>query len=124
MITRHYLLGAALLMTVRCTHVSGSRKYFPESLRKSADNFVFEAAPSVIRPGETAVLRWNIQGATSVTIEEASRDNELHVVGSFGARDTLKVQPQEDSTYVISCEGNTAFSCASVTVRVRVRQAR
>ncbi len=122
MITRQYLLSAALLVTAGCTHNPGSHNYFPGSLRQSSDNFVFEAQPSIIRPGETALLRWNIQGATSVTIEAASDDNKLQVIGTFGARDTLKVQPQEDSTYVISCGGGAALSCASVTVRVRVKQ--
>ncbi|MGA7238205.1 MAG: hypothetical protein WBY44_21140 [Bryobacteraceae bacterium] len=122
MITRHYLLSAALLLAAGCTHVPSSQKYFPDSWRQSSNNFVFEAEPSVIRPGETALLRWNVQGATSVTIEEAPGDDRLHVIGTFGARDMLKVQPQEDSTYVISCGGGSALSCASVTVRVRVKQ--
>ena len=124
MITRRYLLSAALLVTAGCIHNPSSHNYFPGSLKQSSDNFLFEAEPSVIRPDETALLRWNIQGATTVTIEEASDDNKLQVIGTFGARDTLKVQPQEDSTYVISCVGNTAFSCASVSIRVRVRQPR
>ena len=94
MITRQYLLSAALLVTAGCTHNPGSHNYFPGSLRQSSDNFVFEAQPSIIRPGETALLRWNIQGATSVTIEAASDDNKLQVIGTFGARDTLKCSPK------------------------------
>ena len=39
---------------------------------QKADDFLFEVQPPVIAPGETALLRWSIKGATKVVIEEAS----------------------------------------------------
>ena len=34
----------------------------------------------------------------------------------------VQVKPAEDTMYVISCEGSTTISCASVSVRVRVNE--
>jgi hypothetical protein len=90
-------------------------------LRQSSESFVFQAEHSVIEPGETAVLRWNIRGATSVFIEETSGSGDLHTLGKFSGSGNLRVRPQDDSTYVISCEGSTTVSCASVSVRVKRR---
>jgi hypothetical protein len=84
--------------------------------------FHLEAAPSVIGPGEMALLQWNIRGATSVFIEAATRTGGLRTIGKFGGRGTLQVEPKEDATYIISCEGVTTLSCASLTIRVRVRR--
>ena len=46
----------------------------------------------------------------------------LRKVGSFDSTGSLQVQPSEDTTYVFSCEGSTTYSCASVSVRVRVKR--
>jgi plastocyanin len=121
---RYYLLGAALCVASGCAKIPDRPQYVPANLRQASEDFVFEADPQEIQPGETTVLRWNIRGATSVTIDEASADGKLRTIGTFGAADTLKVQPREDSTYVVSCEGNAAFACASVSVRVRVKRPR
>jgi hypothetical protein len=71
-------------------------------------------------------LRWSIKGATKVAIEEAPASgiaNQLRKLGTFeGSSGTLEVRPKENTTYVITCEGSTTYSCASVTVRVRVKQ--
>ena len=90
---------------------------------KDAGDFTFEVRPSVIAPGEMAVLHWSIKGATKVVIEEASGSRgELHKIGTFGGSGSLEIHPREDTTYVVTCEGSTAFSCASATVRVRVKR--
>jgi len=90
---------------------------------KDSGDFTFEVRPSVIAPGETAVLHWSIKGATKVLIEEASGSRgELHKVGTFGGSGSLEIHPKEDTTYVVTCEGSTTFSCASATVRVRVKR--
>jgi len=88
---------------------------------QNSDDFLFEVKPRVIAAGETAVLHWSIKGATKVVIEEASESrHELYTVGTFGASGSVQVTPKENTTYVISCEGSTV-SCASATVRVRVK---
>lgn len=90
--------------------------------QKSSD-FLFEVQPREIAPGDTATLRWAIKGATKVLIEESSMsERALHTIGTFGASGSLKVQPKEDTSYVLSCEGSTTFSCVSVTLRVRVKR--
>jgi hypothetical protein len=94
---------------------------------QNSEDFIFEVQPREIGPGETAVLRWSIKGATKITIEEAPESSasrvELHKLGTFdGGSGTLEVRPAENTTYVISCEGSTTYACASLTVRVRVKK--
>jgi hypothetical protein len=86
-------------------------------------DYVFDAEPSTIAPGETTTLHWNIPGAVKVTIEAAGlKDTEsLQRIGTFGAIGSLKVKPAADTTYVITCEGGTTITCASLTVRIRVQ---
>jgi len=111
--------------TIDVPRAGDSRAGAKTEEQKSQD-FLFEVRPRKIAPGEAAVLRWSIKGATRVTIEEASNSeigrHELMTVGSFeGSSGTLEVRPKEDTTYVIECEGSTTYTCASVTVRVRVK---
>jgi hypothetical protein len=83
---------------------------------------MFEIQPRVITAGETAVLRWSVKGATKVVIEEVPDSKRyLKPVGTFGGSGSIPVSPKENTTYVISCEGSTTVSCASVSVRVRVK---
>lgn len=94
---------------------------------QTTEDFLFEIQPHEIVAGETAVLRWSIKGATKITIEEAPDSgvgrSELHQLGTFdGSSGTLEVRPMENMTYVISCVGSTKYSCASLSVRVRVKQ--
>jgi len=90
---------------------------------KKSDDFLFEVQPRIIAAGEPATLRWSIRGATKVVLEETSDSRrELHKIGTFGGSGSLQVHPKEDTTYVVTCEGSTTYSCASVTVRVRVEQ--
>ena len=91
--------------------------------QQKSDEFLLDIQPRVIAPGEAALLRWSIKGATKVVIEEASRSGgQLQKIGTFGGSGSLQVRPKEDATYVVSCEGSTTHSCASVSVRVRVKQ--
>ena len=93
-----------------------------QEVQKSED-FLFDVQPRTIAAGETAVLRWSIKGATKVVIEEASESRRaLSTVGTFGGSGTLKVSPKENTTYVVTCEGSTTFTCASVSVRVQVKK--
>jgi len=90
---------------------------------QKSDDFLFEVQPRIIAPGEAALLRWSIKGATKVMIEEASKSSrELRKLGTFGGSGSLQVRPTEDTTYVVTCEGSTTYSCASASIRVRVKQ--
>jgi len=86
-------------------------------------DFIFEVRPKVIAPGETATLRWSIKGATKVLIEaSALSDRPLRQIGKFGAKGSIEIRPKEDTIYVVTCDGPTAYSCASASISVRVRQ--
>jgi len=88
---------------------------------QKSEDFLFDVQPRTIAAGETAVLRWSIKGATKVLIEEAPESRRtLSTVGTFGGSGTLKVSPKENTTYVVTCEGSTTYSCASVSIRVQV----
>ncbi len=116
---RYCLFG--ILLPIVGSSVAQSRK------NDASRDFVFDVQPREIAPGETAVLRWSIKGATEITLEEAPDSTighgELHKLGTFeGGTGTLQVAPVEDTTYVISCVGATKYSCASLSVRVRVKR--
>jgi hypothetical protein len=120
-----FWLGAFLLLGSPGQGQGDSPPRAKTEKQKSQD-FLFEVRPREIAPGEAAVLRWSIKGAARVTIEEAPKSGtgspELTKVGSFeGSSGMLEVRPKEDTTYVITCEGSTAYTCASATVRVRVK---
>jgi hypothetical protein len=118
------LLCLGLLAGLGCRHGIESNSLQPavlrhEDLLNASEDFVFQADPPVISLGQATVLRWNIRGASNIAIEEASDGGKLRPLGKFSGSGTLRVSPQGDSTYVISCEGNATVSCASVSVRVR-----
>lgn len=94
---------------------------------QKSDAFVFEAAPREITAGESTQLRWSIKGATRITIEEAVETPDgrtmTRVVGTFdGETGAVRVTPAQTTTYLIDCEGSATYSCASLTVKVRVKQ--
>ena len=116
-ITGYGLLGLVLLGT----SIQGQAIQKPAT--KKSDDFLFEVQPRRVVAGEVATLRWSIKGATKVVLEETSDSRRgLHKIGTFGGSGSLQVHPKEDTTYVVTCEGSTTYSCASVTVHVRVEQ--
>jgi hypothetical protein len=118
-ITRGCLL-ALVLMVTRSQNVA--RAALEQGAQKGEDS-IFDVQPPVSAPGETAVLRWSIKGATKVVVEEASGSKgELHKLSTFSGTGSLQVSPKENTTYVVSCEGSKTFSCASATVRVRIKR--
>ena len=122
MIIRSCSVGLVLLAFWGCAHVSERLPSASAVRQASPDSFLFAADPPVIAPGETALLRWNIEGATEVSIEEGTGYSELQLLGTFSGNGELRVQPKEDSTYVISCKGSTIVSCASTSIRVRLKR--
>jgi hypothetical protein len=69
---------------------------------------VFKAAPSVIDPGQTATLQWNVTGAESVTIDQE--------IGDVPPEGSLEVSPSENTTYTLTATGTSGSSTATVTV--------
>jgi hypothetical protein len=117
----HYIF--ALLLLAVPNRSADVARIANGQLARESNGFLLEVRPRVITAGETAVLRWSIKGATKVMVEEVSKSGrELRKIGTYGGSGSLQVRPNENTTYVVSCEGSTAFSCASVSVRVRVKQ--
>ncbi len=119
--------AAILLLASAAEGQSGAHAVHKEqkqATRKSED-FLFEVQPREIAPGETALLRWSIKGATRVRIDEmAGSQRQERALGTFeNSSGTLEVRPVENTTYIISCEGSTTYTCASATIRVRVKPA-
>lgn len=113
---------AAIMVLAAHSPSRGVAREPTERIRKP-DDFSVRVQPREIAPGETALLRWSIKGATKVLIEEASESSrKLRELGTFGGSGTLQVRPKEDTTYVFSCQGLTTYSCASVSIRVRVKR--
>jgi hypothetical protein len=112
----------ALVLVDASTHAQGDRISQKRGPQRS-DDFLFDVQPRVVAPGETAVLRWSIKGATKVVIEEGPESkSDLRTMGTFGGSGTLSVSPKENTIYVITCEGSTTYSCASVSIRVLVKK--
>ena len=119
----HYCLLALILLGMLSRGGEGAARGDRKPEASKSTEFQFEVQPREIAPGETATLRWSIKGAIKVLIEEESASsNKLRTLGTFGGSGSLQVRPREDTIYVLSCEGSTTFSCASVTVRVRVKK--
>ena len=115
-------LLAAMLFASGCQHVAQRpAAVTPQNLRAPSNDFVFEATPAEISPGEESLLEWRIRGATKVVIEEAAYGDKLHTLGIFDAAGSVRVRPMESSTYVISCGEGASVSCASVTVKVKYK---
>ncbi len=119
--------SALLVLGIAVSLVPAAAPAAQKQKDKASSDFIFEAKPKQITAGESVVLRWSIKGATKVTLEEAAETRSgsvaLKKLGTFdGSSGTLEVKPESTTSYVISCEGSTSFACASVTVRVHVRE--
>lgn len=114
----NYVPAAGLLILTACMHPE-KRVLPPPQLPQ----YTFTIEPRELAPGESAMLRWNIPGATTIVIEQAGFTNpqDLQRIGTFAASGELRVTPEADTTYVLSCEGGSNLTCASVSIRVRVK---
>ncbi len=118
-----------VLLTLFLCGLTGCHKQISHALTgpviEKPRDFILDVNPRVIEPGEAAVLRWSIQGATQVLIE-AETESAGHLVnlGTFGGEGSLEIRPEENTTYVVSCQGSTGYSCATATVRVEATSTR
>jgi hypothetical protein len=86
----------------------------------------FNAAPEVIRPGESATLSWQTRGAVAVSVLESAGEEggavSSRLLSGLPAAGSLKVSPRETTTYRMRCE--TVFSgqaCLPTVVKVEVK---
>jgi peptidoglycan-associated lipoprotein len=68
--------------------------------------------PPIINPGESALLTWESQNATRVTIEPS--------IGAVEASGRVKFYPDSTTTYSVTAEGPGGEVTKRVTVEVRV----
>lgn len=70
----------------------------------------FDAGPEIIEPGESAVLSWDVSGATNVTIEPD--------IGTVNSNGSVSVAPSETTTYklIASDDGNEKVAMCTVTL--------
>jgi peptidoglycan-associated lipoprotein len=73
---------------------------------------VFDAAPSSIQPGQRAVLRWRVAGASEVQLEPSARGLRLPLEG------TAAVSPANTTSYRLSAYGLKSYATASASVIV------
>lgn len=70
----------------------------------------FSVEPSTIERGQSAVLRWNVSGATNVAISNG--------IGTVPASGTQRITPPETISYVLTANGTNGDSSRTATVTV------
>jgi hypothetical protein len=70
----------------------------------------FTAVPGVITAGQSTELRWNVAGATSVSIDQG--------IGAVPITGTLQVSPATHTIYTLTATGTANSVTATVTVTV------
>lgn len=70
----------------------------------------FTAEPSTVLRGESSTLRWNVMGATEITIDNG--------VGTVEATGTRRITPAGNTTYHLTAKGPGGTANASVQVVV------
>jgi hypothetical protein len=99
--------------TLTATNSAGSvtaKAYVTVALGKAPVITSFTATPTSIAAGQSAVLAWNITGATAVSLDQN--------FGPVGASGTLTVTPRTTTTYTISAAYGVTPVKASVTITV------
>jgi hypothetical protein len=87
----------------------------------------FEASSTTVAQGQAAILRWVVQGATRIWLEEAvehsdgRRKFELRELGSLAGDGAIQVKPDHTTHYLLNCENQQGVACASLSVRVQVK---
>lgn len=70
----------------------------------------FSVEPSTIERGQSAVLRWNVTGATNVAISNG--------LGTVPANGTQRITPRETTSYVLTATGPNGDASRTATVTV------
>lgn len=70
----------------------------------------FSAEPSSIERGQSSTLRWSVENATNISINQG--------VGSVQANGSTRVQPNDSTTYTLTATGPGGEATATATVNV------
>lgn len=85
----------------------------------------FTATPRSINAGESSRLEWMTRGVDSIAMEwgpaARPRDDMERRIG-LPPVGTLIVRPEEDTVYVIECEGGSGQVCTEASATVRVKK--
>lgn len=84
----------------------------------------FYATPDAVKRGDTATLTWETTGASMISMRvhtALGRNDENETKRGLPPKGTLKVQPREDTIYVLECEGAMGGRSVSQSVSVRVK---
>lgn len=100
-----------ILDTRSFANVPATRQTYTETFEFSNDDFSFFADPPFIVVGESTTLTWEIEDATSVSIDQG--------IGPVALSGSLVVSPTETTTYTLTATGGASGPVTSeVSVQV------
>jgi hypothetical protein len=103
--------GATTTYTLTATNVSGtSGASLTVTVQPSLSISSFDADPTTIRAGDSSTIRWNVAGASSVSI---SPD-----IGNVSLSGSRAVSPSSTQTYILTAVSGAQVINRSVTVQV------
>ena len=70
----------------------------------------FTVEPSAVERGQSAVLRWNVNGSTNVAISNG--------IGTVPPSGNQRITPPDTTTYTLTATGTNGETTATATVRV------
>jgi rRNA maturation protein Nop10 len=70
----------------------------------------FTANPSSITAGESSILQWNVEGATSVSIDQG--------VGTVSSKGTLSITPTANTTFNLVAVNSAGSTTASAAITI------
>src|SRR5215467_13840323 len=82
----------------------------PEAPRPAAPSVSFSAEPTSIQRGQSSTLRWQVSGATSISL-----DQSIGAVQNAGNR---RVTPDSSTTYTLTATGPGGTTTGQATVSV------
>jgi outer membrane protein OmpA-like peptidoglycan-associated protein len=95
-----------------CPYVPGplENKGCPvETVESDVPVIIFTAMPDVVQKGESVTLRWQVTNATEVSIEG---------IGEVPVNGSKKVKPTENTTYVLTANGDGGTRNSTVEVEI------
>ena len=78
----------------------------------------FTASPAAVNEGEPVTLAWQLQGATSVSIQDAQQQ-QIDVTGKTVEADSVTVTPTRSTTYTLTARNDAGQITRQAMVTVR-----
>lgn len=106
MIATTIILAAATLAQV----APGGAPAYQQAGRLPARIRSFTAEPATIKPGQTVLLRWDVENPQATTIDQG--------IGVVTSRGSMRVSPKATTTYTLSVRGVNGMLTKDVTVTI------